>query len=971
MLALPAPGAHSSIPGHAELYHRAIEELGAIIETKHSINPKREAAAILERLLGPAASEQSSSTPQGPARLYRAYQCISAARGLGLSAHEIESLLLPTVTLGRVELFSIAALRTSLQDLLMGQAAPARTKLLHEWPAIIFLLGAEPQCDRLLVLFAAHMRQFTLEGTDAPQGVRDLLLGAPPWRDRLCYVDAASDFRKAWAVHPIDDREGFGLRERADCYQQVRELLTERDDPHLVRRICQTIASPFFLNSAGLKSLVACPGSIVERRLAIFAWASRFEQELSHIESPPISIEDRAHAIALAKNLKAIGQHMSIAGTAAIRDASTSNPSGLQKTPLAHKIALSLIGIHPSADAEWTTTLLTSPTFTQVATDAPDRITEFVSLVRHLTTPQLSELLGYCDEALYRDAFHSNSVQLLLAALPHIGTRRQDLTILMAAIRGYQIEVCGPHPTHDRSGSYKLGVYDLHFGPPERISLNDEFLFAWKFDSRFAATIDRYVHVWLGTASNAPSEQTPSIPNPRSEMYHYIHRYLSEHRSFYQTYRVLQGAKLPQASFAFDDSPFPEGPTRTRAYHETFEVMNRNYDLSLRFFTFLECESKRVPGHDESLAERFLRQSFLDYTPVVGPNRNTFPGRGWKVRGLRLADFGLSAAALKHRFGAHTVGLEHLHNLQFIITQGLVAVWCPTCPETSLDGVPQAWVFYNRHYYPSKDCVGCLVDVAQIEEVATLLDTGVASTHAAELDSYLRSSKKNISWMGNLSGTLSNSYAFNSGPFTGEALLANHAMIVSEPGGHVHKHYLLRSRNHGTATFSTERERFQHAHTDIYQAFSALHTLFTVGYLYPFSLFKKGFSINSLRPQDIDRLWQLDAMEDQSVNPHSLLMLLYAEDVHAAVRRGIIKPDEASIIAYEDPFMLRRDSPKIALDCATMAIGTWNHSGWREIADLSEFDWPERAEVFTRYFHTAFTSNALDLKSITRRWIGL
>lgn len=970
MLALPASGNYPD-PEYSDLYHKAIRELVGIIETKHSVHPDRDASAMLQRVIEAGVSDEHSAASQRRHRLDRAYQCIAAARGVGLTAPEFESLLLPVVTLGRIERFSTSTLRTSLEDLLFGQAPAERTRFLNEWPAVIFILGAEPLCNSLLTLFAAHMRLFHHETNNAPQGVRDILLGAPRWRERFCYVDAASDFRNAWEVSKANVQEPFGAHERAQAYAEVRHLLTDQDDPRLVRRICQTIASPFISNSAGLRPILACPGSVPERRLGIFTWASRFEHELARHDHAPSADSARENVRELAGKLEVLAQEMNITSIVAVREAITQLPPSLHRIPLAHRIALVLLHVDLAANTEWTSTLLGSPTFTQVATDAPDRLADFISLVRGVPASHLAELLGHCDEALYRDAFHRNSVQLLLATLPHVGSRSADLKVLMAAVRGYQVEVCGIQPNHDRSGSYKLGVYDLHYGPPERISLNDEFLFAWKFDPRFAATIGHYVHAWLGPAQGASAGHASSVTNPRTEMYHYIHRYLSEHRGFYQTYRVLQGAKLPQATFAFDDSPFPEPPMRTQAYRETFEVMTRNYDLSLRFFTFLECESKRVPGHDESLLERFLRQSFSTYTPLLGSDRNSFPGPGWRIGGLRLKDFGLSIPALRDRFGTHAVGLEYLHDVQLIITQGLVAAWCPTCPETHIDGVPQAWVFYNRHYHPSKDCVGALVDVAQLEHVVTRLERHLPSLNAADLDGHLRPSKKNLAWMGNLSGTLSNAYAFNSGPFTGEAALADRSMIVSEPGGHVHKHYLLRSTNLGTTTFSEERNRFQRAHSELYRAFSALQTLFNVGYLYPFSLFKKGFSVNSLRPQDIDRLWQLDVMDDSSVNPHSLLMLLYAEDVHTAVQRGFIKPQEASMVTYEDPFMLRRDSPKIALDCATMSIGTWNDAGWKEIADLSEFDWPERAAAFTRYFHTAFTSNTLDLKSITRRWIGL
>jgi hypothetical protein len=306
------------------------------------------------------------------------------------------------------------------------------------------------------------------------------------------------------------------------------------------------------------------------------------------------------------------------------------------------------------------------------------------------------------------------------------------------------------------------------------------------------------------------------------------------------------------------------------------------------------------------------------------------------------------------------------------MTQGMVAVWCPQCRETHIQGVPQAWVFYNRHYHPSGNCVGSLVDVPHLENAMSLIREGFPFTDAADLDRRLSTSKKNLTWMGNLSGTLSNAYAFDSGPFAGEGLMVQSGRVVREPEGHVHKHYLLR-REHLSpgARFEEERLVFQRAHSEIYQAFANLHSLFNAAWLYPFSLFKKGFSIHSLRPEDIDHMWRLDAMEDPAFNPHSLLMLLYAEDVHTAVRRGLIKPADASVIIYEDPLMLRLDTPKIALDCATLCIGTWNAQGWKEIADLSEFEWPARAEAFTRYFHRALSSNSIDLKSITRRWIGL
>jgi hypothetical protein len=330
-------------------------------------------------------------------------------------------------------------------------------------------------------------------------------------------------------------------------------------------------------------------------------------------------------------------------------------------------------------------------------------------------------------------------------------------------------------------------------------------------------------------------------------MVSFIHKYLNEHRTFYQTYRALQGEKLPPATFAFDDSPFPAGFSRKEAHRETFGTMSRNFDLSLRFFTFLECESKRVPGHDESLVERFLRQSFAEFSPVRASAPDLFPGNGWTVRGLRLEDFGLARETLKGRFLSATAALDHLSDLHVLMTQGMVAVWCPQCRETHIQGVPQAWVFYNRHYHPSGNCVGSLVDVPHLENARSLIREGFPFTDAADLDRRLSTSKKNLTWMGNLSGTLSNADAFDSGPFAGEGLMVQSGRVVREPEGHVHKHYLLR-REHLSpgARFEEERLVFQRAHSEIYQTFANLHSLFNAAWLYPFSLFKafKDFSID-------------------------------------------------------------------------------------------------------------------------------
>lgn len=976
MLALPGPRPNSSDPEFTDLYHQTLHELVGIIETKHSINPERDAAAILSKVIGHDIGNQIPATDEQRCNLLRANLCISAARGLGLTAQEITSMLQPIVKLGRIENFSVDALRTSLEDLLIGQPDSIRPHLLSEWPSAIFYLGSSIRGgEALLILFAAQMRGFDHLKQPSPQDLEDVLLGMSRWRTKTCYEDAAADFKSCWSYAPLSDPDSFGPKERAQLYLKIRPLLTVDDDPALVRRICATLASPFFSNSSGLQLLLSPPYAEQDARLLLLTWASRFEHDRREHFEPALlpALSEPNALLAAGKALKTAKQDMAIACCAAVRQGTNVESPQLREAKIAHRIALELAGCELSARADWAEPLLKSATFAQVASDAPDRIPELVKSLTKLSPRQLSQLLAHSDEALYRDVLHNSSAHLLLAILPHVAANGNELPVMLGAIRGYQVETCRIQPTHDHSGTYKMGLYTLSPSRPIRITVNQEFLFAWKFDPRFVETITKSWQTWSGGPHPSKTSEKSSIDarHARAEMSLYITRYLDEHRGFYQTYRALQGKPPPHASFAFDDSPFTRRPARDQAHHETFRVMSRNFDLSLRFFTFLECESKRVTKHQGSLLERFLRQSFLTCTPITAPQSGNFPGNGWLAHGLRLSDFGLSPKTLEDRFPAQPDLLTHLDDLRILMTRGLVAVWCPSCPATHIDGVPQAWVFYNRHFRPSGNCVGSLVDAVHLEEVVSLLKQGLPLHDAGDFTRLLAPSSKNLTWMGNLSGSLSNSYQFDQGPFRGESLQEG-LRVVREPGGHIHKHYLVHSAlQNGAPSMADALARFQDAHTAVYRAFESLHTLFNSGCLYPFSLFKKGFSINSLRPADIARLQRLDAIDNPALNPHSLLMLLYAEDVQSGVKSGEISPEKASVIIYEDPLMLRRDNPKIALDCATLAVGTWGETGWREIANLSEFEWPARAEAFTRYFHKALTSNSIDLKSIPRSWIGL
>jgi len=975
MLALPSPGTNPTDSEFSHLYQQTVRDLVAIIETKHSVNPEVDAAAKLFRVIGRNVSNQAPVTDAEREKLIRAHLCISAARGVGFTPQEITSILQPVVRLGGIEKFSVDALHTSLQDLLIGQPDTQRAQLLSDWPIAIFYLGSSIRSsDNLLILFAAQMRGFDYQKRPSAQDPQEELLGVSRWRQQSCYSDAAADFRTCWSYQPSTDPDRFGIKERAAFYQRIRSLLTAEDAPALVRRICSTIATPFFLNTSGLPILLSFPYAERDTRLLLLTWASRFEHERRQHPAPTL-LSGPNLVLEAGKIVKAVQQQMATVSCAAIRQATSVESSALQETNLAHRIALELAGADIGSHPEWAATLLKSATLAQIATDAPDRMATLVKSVKKFPPNQLSQLLKHSDEALYRDVVHNHSTHLLLAVLPHIGARSEELSAMLGAIRGYQVEVmCRSQPTGDKSGTYNMGLYTLDPSRPGRITVHEEFLFAWKFDPRFVGNITQYWQSWAaGPDSSNPAERSSiDARHARSNMHTYIAEYLEEHRIFFHTYRALQGKMPPRTGFAFDDSPFTKTPAQEQAHRETVSTMSRNLDLSLRFFTFLECESKRVPGHEESLIERFLRQSFRTSSAIVAPSPESFPGNGWLVQGPKLEHFGLSPTALANRFPGSPELLNHLDDLRILITRGLVAIWCPSCPATHIQGVPQGWVFYNRHYRPSGDCVGSLVDVAHLEEVATLLKQGFPFYDAGDLARRLGPSRKNLAWIGNLSGSLSNSYQFDKGPFAGESLLADGIRTVREPGGHVHKHYLLlHALGDSSAGFTASLQRFQNAHTEAYQAFEGLHALFNAGCLYPFSLFKKGFSINSLRPADIRRLQRLDAIDNPALNPHSLLMLLYAEDVYGAVKRGTITPERASVIMYEDPLMLRSENPKIALDCATLAVGTWGDEGWREIANLTEFEWPKRAEAFTRYFHKALTSNSIDLKSIPRSWIGL
>ena len=958
----------------SRLFEEVVTNLVAIIETKHTTSPRERASQMIERAIGCPPSD--TLDPQVGMKLVRVSRCVEAARGLGFTADEIVSIMRPVAIFDGVERFSVSALRGSLEDLLVAQEERVRAELLGDWPRALFLLSrGGGSAESRLILFGAYMRGFDYFSSSS-SWIEDVLQGGPACRLKVSYAESVGDFIEVWAKASAETKGEFSLRDRAERYQQIRHLFKAEDDPAKVARICRTLASPVCGNSSGLKVLFLFPHTEREQRLLLFSWASVAQQEwasqlkMDHLEVPPTRVGVES-LVALQGTFSRMREALTQRSAKAVVNGMRVSDPHLSDARVAHRIALELLGVDLSTRGAWAAVLLRSKTFEQVALEAPDRIIDLVGALQARSPAELRELLARSDDALYRDALYTNSSQLLLALLPHVSPRGEELPVLMSVLRAGQLELCRDAINRASSGVYHMGFFEVDHGPPQRITAREDLLFAWRYDPRFADAVTRYYREWYGLGEEQGSARGESRASARSELVSFVQQYLAEHRNFFDTYRYLQGERSKKLSFMFDDSPFPDEPERGRAFAETFEVMKRNLDLSLRFFSFLDYECKRVPGHAESLVERFMRQSFDRFSVARDTRNRSFPGNGWRVHGIRLRDFGLTPDKVGRLFGARRGDFAELDDLNILVTQGMVAVWCPRCVESHVDGVPQAWVFFNRHYHPSGNCVGSLVDLPRLEQVLGLMESGKEFRRAGELADHFGQSKKELAWIGNLSGTLSNSYPFDTGPFRGESMIAR-AVIGKEPDGHVHKHYLVQRSLAGAGIeFQLGLERFQDAHNDLYRAYTALHDLFCAGYLYPFSLFKKGYSVNSLRPEDLDTLARLDLDEAPSVNPNTLLMLLYAEDVRRAVRTEKIKATEASVITYEDPLMINRETPKIALDCATLRVGTWGELGWREIDDLSEYDWPQRAKEFTKYFAEAFMSNSADLKSVSRRWIGL
>jgi hypothetical protein len=957
------------------LFDEVVRGLVAIIETKYTLHPIELASRLTERVIGCSRAGPDIADSLPFSKLTRVAHCVCAIRGLGLSEGEVGSLLTSVAQAVAIDRFSVASLRSSLEDLLFGQVEVLRSKIIQDWSTALFVLEkGDGDPDARLTLFGALMRGFN--HLEPPTHlIEDILLGGPLCRLRVSAGENACDFRTEWrsapfGAAPCETGHTFALSERAELYREIRPLLKSEDDPIKIRRVCRALALPRFVDGAGLKTLLRFPCTEHERRLLILSWASLFERERVDLSLPELSLSDRQ---SMAKGEKALERCKSVVAAkteAAVRNGLSAQEDSMRHTRAAYRIAAELCGVDVSRRGAWASIVLSSQSFGQFAVEAPELVFDFIQLIRDRSEDEVRHLMTECDEALYRDALHTHSPHLLLALLPHVSRHGHELPVLCSTIRGYQMEVCGEMRGDRRSGTYNMGLFELDYGPPSRVTVREDLLFAWKFDPRFVDTVSRLWREWYGVEGQE-NERPEGRASARSELVTFVQRYLLEHQHYYDTYRYLQGDRTKKLSFAFDDSPFPRGPRRDRAYQETFEVMRRNFDLSLRFFTFLDHECKRVPGHAESLFGRFMRQSYKRYSPSSTTPNRAFPGNGWRAGDLRLDDFGITQQNLQKLFRSESSTLSYLNDLNVLTTQGLVAVWCPRCVDTYLDGIPQVWVFFNRHFYPSGNCVGSLVKLSLFERLLEDLESGREFTNARELLNTLGNTK-DLSWMGNLSGTLSNAYAFNSGPFKGERYIAESGSVVREPGGHVHKHYLLKGSVAGMGDeFQKGVQKFQNAHHEIYRAYSALHLLFNVGVLYPFSLFKKGYSINSLRPEDHDHLARLDLEDAPDLNPHNLLMMLYAEDVHRAVREGKVHPNEATVVTYEDPLMIGRQIPKIALDCATLQVGTWDGSRWREIDDLTEYDWPQRGQRFMHYFGDAFRSNSLDLKSISRRWIGL
>lgn len=972
------------------LFDEVVRGLVAIIETKHTLNPNELASRLTERVIGCSRAGPETADNLPFIKLTRVARCVTAIRGLGFSEAEVSSLLVSVVAAGVMDRFTVASLRSSLEDLLIGQEeairsklpnettmahSALRTKIIQDWSTVLFVLGkGDGDPDARLTLFGAYVRGFNhLE--PPTHHIEELLLGGPICRLRVSTGENACDFRTEWRTAPFgmapsETLHTFSLIERAELYREIRPLLKPEDDPVKIRRVCRALALPRFVDGVGLKTLLRLPCTEHERRLLILSWASLFERERAALSLPELSLSDRQ---SMAEGERALERCKSIVAAkteTAVRNGLSLQEDSMRHTRAPYRIAAELCGIDLNRRGAWGTIVLSSKSFGQFAVEAPELVFDFIKVIRDRSEDEVRYLMTECDETLYRDALHTHSPHLLLALLPHLSRHGHELPVLFSTIRGYQMEVCGEMRGDRRSGSYNMGLFELDYGPPPRVTVRDEFLFAWKFDPRFVDTVSRLWREWYGVASKE-NERPEGRASARGDLVTFVQRYLTEHQHYYDTYRYLQGDRTKKLSFAFDDSPFPKGPERDRAYQETFEVMRRNFDLSLRFFTFFDHECKRVPGHAESLFGRFMRQSYNRYSPSSTTPNRAFPGNGWRAGGIRLDDFGITPDTVQRLFRSGSSALAYLNDLNVLATQGLVAVWCPRCVDTYVDGLPQVWVFFNRHFYPSGNCVGSLVKISHFERLLEDLESGRDFANARELLNTLVNTK-DLSWMGNLSGTLSNAYPFDSGPFRGERELARNAFPAREPGGHVHKYYLLQGSFAGIGLpFPQSLQRFQDAHHEIYRAYGALHLLFNAGVLYPFSLFKKGYSINSLRPEDHDHLARLDLEDAPDLNPHNLLMMLYAEDVYHAVREGKVHRNEATVVTYEDPLMIGRQIPKIALDCATLQVGTWEGGHWREIDDLTEYDWPRRGQRFMHYFGDAFRSNSVDLKSISRRWIGL
>mgnify|MGYP001400353369 CR=1 FL=1 len=943
-------------------FYDAVTALVGIIETKISINPRRDAEDIILKLIDVEKEQLSQLGAEQALRLVRCCKCIRAARGLGFSADEFKSFAGQAIRTGGIEAFADGALRNSLEDVLLAQPKTFRGNLIQDWVFAVFSFAKyQGQGESLLTLFGGWMRGFDHEVKKDRNLLTEFFLGDPIPRGKLDTLQSVQDFANSWDKI-ADARVIAAPHERAELYRTLRSLLRVEDDPGLSRIICRSLVSPLSKNCDGLLTLLGMSRSSEDTRALLFSWAVIFEREQRTLRAKNLSMSDKSTIVEFDKERERINENIRERVGKALRSALPIPEGDNAKLSATERIILSLVGIGLSSDSKWAK-LSNSKFFKEIYQKAPDKLVEFVEAISNRSPDELTDLLPRIDEASYFDVFNENSIPLIIALLPELDRRGVDLHPVLAVARSYEAEHSPRQHDIERPLSFDLGVYSIEYGPPKVVKVKNEFIFAWKFDPRFADKVKKICNDCYSPPTPESGEIRAKVTH--NDIYHYVSRYLAEHRNFYVAYRILGNHKI-SPNFMWDDSPFLDPEERSQAREETLSLMRRSYDLSLRFFTFFDVESKRAPGHQASLVERFLKSSFNECRALPDTKSQAFPGNGWFAQGLKLGEFGLTPARLAEIFGSQSEVINSLSQMKILVTQGLVAIWFDGDRAVRIDDKPQAWVFFNRHFMPSGQYVSDLVDVAHIEYlVDDLLNHGAVFRDAKQFGELLGSERKNIAWIGNITGSLSNAYSYNSGPFEGEAYFSGRE--VREPGGHVHKHYLL-----GPASNSVEvLKDFKRAHANVYSAFLELELALTAGFLYTYSLYKKGFSKGSLLPTERAKFSALNISNLPGINMNHLLMLSYAEDVYAAVKKGAIAPHKASILALEDPLMLRGESQRLAIDCGDLTIRTWKNGKWLEIDDLKEHSYPKRAEVFWRYFGVFINDNSTDLRSLNRNWINL